>query len=175
MPTSGILPLLTGGDRRSIGQSPVAVKRVLRNPRLLPALLKCLASPDPLVRMRAADALEKLDRRRPGILTPYRAGLLRVARASDQTEVQWHMAQLLPRLDLTPRQLVEARRLLRRYQASPSAIVQTMALEALVQLARATPPGRGEALRLLTVAATSGLPAVRARARRLRRGLLSSS
>jgi hypothetical protein len=43
-----ILDRLTGQDRRSIGQSPVVVRRVLRSPELLPALDRGLAVRDPI-------------------------------------------------------------------------------------------------------------------------------
>jgi hypothetical protein len=118
--------------------------------------------------MRAADALEKIGRSRPELLRRYRLRLLRIAQRSSQPEVQWHMAQLFPRLDLSRSQLTLARRTLRRYLGSTSAIVQTMALDALVQLAPPTPAGRVQSLRLLQRAGASTFPAVRARARRLR-------
>jgi HEAT repeat protein len=163
-----ILDQLAGPDRRSIGRSPLVVRRILRAPTLLPSLIRGLTAPDPLVRMRAADALEKVARRRPELFGRYRARLLQIARDMDQAEVQWHMAQLFGRLELTPAQRIRARRVLRRYLRSASAIVQTMALDALIRLAPATAKGQKEASRLLQGAAVSAFPAVRARARRLR-------
>lgn len=168
MSQPSILALLAGPDRRSIGRSPIVVRRVLRSPRLLPTLVRGLSVADPLVRMRAADALEKVSHQRPELLRRFGATLLRTARTSDQPEVQWHMAQLLPGLGLTPAQRSQARRVLRRYLGSSSSIVQTMSLEALVRLAPDTRAGRTQAQRLLQAASTSPLAAVRARARRLR-------
>ena len=166
--SSGVLDLLADPDRRSLGRSARAVRRVLRSSELLPALVGGLSDRDPLVRMRAADALEKLARHIPGRLSRQRVRFLRTAATSDQPEVQWHMAQLLPRLALTPAQRARARRILGRYLGSSSSIVQTMALDGLVQLAPATPRGWTETSRLLHAAAASRFPAVRARARRLR-------
>jgi hypothetical protein len=166
-----ILSLLAGPDGRSIGRSPLVVRQVLRSPALLKELVGGLTVADPLVRMRAADALEKLAHLEPEYLTPYRSRFLRTASRSGQAEVQWHMAQLLARLPLTPVQRTAARRILRRYLGASSAIVQTMALDALVRLAPATPAGRSQVQRLLRSAAASTFPAVRARARRLRSAL----
>jgi hypothetical protein len=125
--------------------------------------------------MRAADALEKLAHRRPDLIRRYRTRFLRTAQTSTQPEVQWHMAQLLPQLDLSPADCAKARRILRRYLGSSSSIVQTMALDALVHLAPLTPAGRAQTGKLLATASASRFPAVRARARRLRSTLNSTA
>lgn len=163
-----ILDLLAGPDRRRIRGSPLAVQRVIRNPRLLPALVQGLTVPDPFIRVRAADALEKLAHHRPDLLGRYRARFLRVAETSDQPEVQWHMAQLLPGLGLSQTQRISARRVFQRYLHSPSSIVEAMALDALVRLSADTRSGPARIRRLLATAMHSPRAAVRARARRLR-------
>jgi len=58
-----LLSRLTGGDRRSIGRTGEVVAAVLGEPSLFGVLLSGLWSSDPLVRMRAADALEKITRK----------------------------------------------------------------------------------------------------------------
>jgi HEAT repeat protein len=163
-----LLDLLAGPDRRRIGGSPLVVRRVLQDPRLLPALVRGLSVSDPLIRMRAADALEKLAHHRPDLLRRYRSRFLQVAQTSDHAEVQWHMAQLLPGLRLTKVQRDRARRVFRRYLRARSSIVQAMALDALVRLASDTRAGQARTGRLLDAAMRSPRPAVRARARRLR-------
>ena len=66
MPSSGsLLDHLTGGDRRSIGRANEVVTAVLANPALLSELVPGLAHDDPLIRMRAADALAKVGEQRP--------------------------------------------------------------------------------------------------------------
>jgi len=54
------LSQLAGGDRRSIGRVPEAVQQVLEDPASFPALFEGMARPDPAIRMRAADAVEKI-------------------------------------------------------------------------------------------------------------------
>jgi hypothetical protein len=173
VPRFNLLDLLAGPDRRSIGGSPIVVQRILRSPNLLPTLVAGVTVPDPLVRMRAADAVEKVAHQRPKILGRYRARFIQIARTSAQPEVQWHMAQLLPQLPLTGAQRTQARRIFRRYLDSSSSIVQTMALDALVRLAPSTPTGQTGARKLLDAADASAFAAVRARARRLRSTLIS--
>ena len=68
------LKKLSGGDRRSIGRSNDVVADVLARPAQAPRLLKiligALASPDPVLRMRAADAVEKITMQRPDFYSP---------------------------------------------------------------------------------------------------------
>jgi alpha-beta hydrolase superfamily lysophospholipase len=63
-----ILTLLEGGDRRSVGRADEVAALVSRNPKLFPQLIAGLWSDDPLVRMRAADAAEKVTRTAPQLL-----------------------------------------------------------------------------------------------------------
>jgi HEAT repeat protein len=169
MPPSELLHLLEGPDRRSLGWTPTVVRRVLRDPALIAVLVRGLQVPDPLVRMRAADALEKVSRRLPARLARFAPALLRLTGISAQPEVQWHLAQILPRLSLSPADRRRARRLIGRYLRSDSSIVRTMALEAAFRLAPDTPSGRASARRQLETAARAGTPAMRARARLLLR------
>ena len=57
---NAILQQLKGGDRRSIGASPKVVDQVLAKPNLFRVVFDGMTDPDPLVRMRCADAIEKL-------------------------------------------------------------------------------------------------------------------
>lgn len=64
----GLLEKLAGGDCRSIGRSNKVVADVLRNPSLFPGVFAGLLEEDPLIRMRAADAIEKITARIPKLL-----------------------------------------------------------------------------------------------------------
>ena len=57
--------LLAGGTRQSLGRSGEAVSLVAERPQEFAALIACLWDEDPVVRMRAADAAEKVTRDRP--------------------------------------------------------------------------------------------------------------
>ena len=76
MPRQPFTVLLRGNDRHSIGRSNDIVAMVLREPRRFRELIKCLWDEDPIVRMRAADAAEKVSVVKPGLLKPYKAALL---------------------------------------------------------------------------------------------------
>lgn len=76
MPRRNILALLQGGDRRSIGRSDHVAAAVSRNATLFPDLIAGLRHEDPLVRMRAAAAAEKVTRKIHELLHPYKKELL---------------------------------------------------------------------------------------------------
>jgi HEAT repeat protein len=159
--------VLSGGDRRSIGRANEVAAFVRDRPATLPALVRCLDSADPLVRMRAADALEKVSARDAGKLDGYADFFLGLARESSEQEVKWHMAQILPRLALTGRQIGRAVSLFARYRHDPSRIVKASALSALAALAAKNPGVMRKVGPILENALRSAIPSVRARARKL--------
>jgi len=133
--TSRLAQLLSGGDRRSIGGSDIAAEEILRSPSLARALLECLFHADSRVRMRAADALEKASAQNPELLRPFKPELLGLLVEERQKEVRWHLAQMVPRLQLTPAERRRAMSALRDYLQDSSSIVKTFAMQALTELA----------------------------------------
>ena len=97
-----ILEKPTGGDRRSIGRSTEVVAQVLAKPLLFRHVLRGIITSDELLRMRAADALKKITAKCPGLLCPFRRKLLAIAASAAQQEIRWHLALIIPRLNLTP-------------------------------------------------------------------------
>ncbi len=162
-----ILEKLKGGDRRSIGRANEVVRLVLRNPTLLGELFKGMRSGNPLVRMRAADAAEKVTARRPDLLQCYKRSLLHTIANIDQQEVRWHVAQMIPRLNLTPTERVRAVGILFAYLSLKSKIVRTFALQALVSLSYNDSDLRRRVIKLLHEVIETGSPALKARGRKL--------
>jgi hypothetical protein len=66
-----ILKKLTGGTRRSLGRTNEVVAEVLARPSLFRHLFAGLTSNDEVLRMRAADAIEKITIPRPDLLTAW--------------------------------------------------------------------------------------------------------
>ena len=87
--------------------------------------------------------------------------------AIDQREVRWHVAQLLPRLALTPPQRAQAISILRRFLDDDSRIVRTFAMQALADLAEHDEQMRRWLLPLLAELTRTGTPAMRSRGRKL--------
>jgi len=162
-----LLDQLRNGDRRSIGRANAVARQVLRTPRRLPELAAGLWHPDPLIRMRAGDALEKVSQARPGWLIPLRVELLKLAQSTEEQEARWHLAQILPRLRLRRVQRMALVTLLRRYGQDRSAIVRVSALQALAEVAAGDSALWQAVRRQLEGALKQGSAAERARARRL--------
>lgn len=162
-----LLEKLAGGDRRSIGRSNEVVADVLRDPSLFEVLFDGLRHDDLLIRMRAADAVEKITVTRPEWLGAHKEELLGPLAASDQQEVRWHVAQMLPRLILSPEERHRAVEILKEYLKDKSSIVKTCAMQALADLAEDDDHLRTEVIDLLQTLRRSGTPAMKSRGRRL--------
>jgi len=167
MPRKNILTLLQGGNRRAIGRSDQVAAIVFKDPRLFTALIAGLWSDEPLVRMRAADATEKVTRRKHELLRPYKKELLGLMGEAKQQELRWHLAVIVPRLPLNPKERQLALSLLNNYLEDRSSIVKTCALQGLADLAQDDPSTRPKVLEILREAARSGTPAMKARSRKL--------
>jgi hypothetical protein len=167
MKKSNLETILAGGDRRSIGRSNEIVSMVLRQPHHLHALVDCLRSDDPLVSMRAADALEKISARKIELVEPHKAELLELMETAGQQELRWHLAQIVPRLALTRKESERAAASLWEYLSDKSSIVKTFALQGLADLARLDPSLRRSVKNLLEQSRETGTQAMKARARKL--------
>jgi HEAT repeat protein len=164
---SVILDDLKGGDRRSIGKSNLVVSKVLHDPTLFADIIGGISHANPLVRMRAADAAEKVSLIHPEWLGPYKNRLLELAAQATEQELRWHLAQMLPRLDLDPEERTGLFILMRSYLNDRSSIVRTFAMQALADLATHEASSRREIVPLFEELAVTGSPAVRVRARKL--------
>jgi hypothetical protein len=167
MPRRDILLLLKGGDRRTIGRSDQVVAIVAKDPRLFPKLIAGLWSPDPLVRMRAADAAEKVTRKNPGFLTPYKKELLGLMAEAAEQELRWHLAVMIPRLPLNAEERQLALFSLNSYLEDRSSIVKTFALQGLADFALSDPSIRPMVVEVLREATRNGTSAMKARSRKL--------
>jgi len=167
MPRQTIAEMLKGGDRRSIGKSNQIAKLVLSEPRRFAELVRCLWDEDPLVRMRAADAAEKVTVTRAELLKPYKEELLGLLAEAEQIELRWHLALMVPRLELARQERQRVAESLQRYLRDRSSIVRTSALQGLVDLARQDLSLKELARRTCEESLRTGTAAMKARARRL--------
>jgi hypothetical protein len=162
-----ILRLLEGGDRRSIGRADQVAALVSKDPGLFPELIKGLWSDDALVRMRAADATEKVTRANHELLQPCKKELLGLMAETKQQELRWHLAAMIPRLPLNARERQRAASLMESYLEDRSSIVKTSALQGLADLADHDSSLRPKVIELLQASTRNGTPAMKARSRKL--------
>jgi hypothetical protein len=167
MPRKNILALLEGGDRRMIGQAERVAAMVSEDAKLFPGLIAGLWSANALARMRAADAAEKVTRKHPELLQPYKKELLGLMSEAREQELRWHLAVMVPRLLLNAKERQAAASLLEGYLEDRSSIVKTFALQGLADLAEAEPSLREKVVEILGEAARKGTAAMKARSRKL--------
>jgi hypothetical protein len=166
MPRKSILTLLTGGDRRTIGRADRVAEMVCKDSRLFAELMAGLWSEDALVRMRAADAAEKVTRKNRELLQPYKKELLGLMSEAEEQELRWHLAVMVPRLLLSGKERRRAASSLNKYLEDRSSIVKTFALQGLTDLAQDDDGVRAEVVEILREAVRSGTAAMKARSRK---------
>jgi len=160
-----IASLLAGGDRRSIGQAEAVLALLRRDAARFDNVFSCLMHADPLVRMRAADALEKFSRDNAASFTPHQGALLARTLEDGTAEMRWHLIAITARLPLDTGQAVSfCQYLEERLRHDDSRIVKVAALQAACDLG-----GQHAALaervgRMLRFARASVWPSLRARA-----------
>jgi hypothetical protein len=162
-----ILRELAGGDRRSIGKADRIVALILKTPALLDDVVAGFSHDDPVIRMRCADVAEKISVVYPEWLQPHKDALLSFASQVQEKEVRWHMAQMLPRLQLSA---VERRRivaLLFEYLDDTSRIVKTWSMQALFEMSEGDSKLRSRVMPILREAVRNGSAAERSRAKKL--------
>lgn len=130
-----VVKLLSVGDLRTTGASEEVIKQVVSNPKLFGDVVNAILVDNPGVRMRASDVVEKITRDNPEWLKPYKNQILTKIARIDQKEVRWHVAQILPRLDLTKRERGQVYELMQFYLEDESSIVKTFAMQALTDIA----------------------------------------
>lgn len=159
--------LSANNDMRTVGDTKEVVELVLRGPYSVDDIINHIRTGDTYIRARAMDALQKITVKKPESVLKYKTDLLTWIAEINQQEVQWHVAQILPQFRLTDSEHKQALGIYRRYLQSPSSIVKTWALDALVKLAQVDPSYQAEANDQLQKTLTSGSPAMQARAKNL--------
>lgn len=166
-----LLQSLSGGDRRSIGESNRAATLVLDQPELIAVLFQGLDSFDPVLRMRCSDAIEKATAKHPELLVPYKKALIHGYSKIEQKEVRWHVAPLLSRLPLTTEEAETVAKLLLSFTNDRSSIVRTMAMQALTDIALRCRQLLPEVTKHIQELSVIGTPAMKARSKKLLRAL----
>ena len=162
-----LLEKLTGGDRRSIGRADEVAAEVLAEPSLFAVLIDGMHADDPLIRMRAADAAEKVSAKHPEWLQPHKKTLIEQIAPISQQEVRWHAAQMFPRLQVSPAEQTAIVEILLGYLSDKSKIVQTFSLQALADFAERDADLRPQVVSILREMVNSKSAAVRSRSQKL--------
>jgi hypothetical protein len=162
-----VLQKLEGGDRRSIGRVSEVVTDVLNDPSLFEVVFNAMLSDDPIIRMRSADAVEKITAKHPEYLQPYKKKLIQQVAKTNQQEVRWHVAQMFSRLELSKDERAVAVKILLDYLNDESKIVKTFSMQALADFVERDASLRPQVIELLEELTRTGSPAMRSRGRKL--------
>lgn len=167
-----IRELLNGGDLRSIGHVDEVVEFVGNDQDRFNELMTGLTDDRPVVRMRSADAIEKLTRRHPELLHAHQTTLFQQLHTTPQQEVRWHLAQLMPRLTWTEQETADIVHVLIGWiDTESSAIVIVNSLQAIFDLSVVHPQHCDELKALLESQLEAGSPAVKSRSKKLLRNM----
>lgn len=162
------LAVLAGGNPRTLAGVEDVLAELRAHASRVSELVDCCSADDPVVRMRAADALEKFARERPDVVAPLVDRLDAELSGSTQPSIQWHLAQLWGELPLSPSQRRRAADwLIDTLDEADDWIVLTCSMSALAALAEDDASLRPALRERLRRHARSRLPSVAKRATRL--------
>ena len=140
---------------------------MLNDPSLFEVVFNAMFSDDPIIRMRSADAVEKITAKHPEYLQPYKEKLIQQVAKINQQEIRWHFAQMFPRLELSKEEQAVVVEILLDYLDDKSKIVKTSSMQALADLAERDASLRLKVIKLLEELTRTGSPAMRSRGRKL--------
>ncbi|SMF26736.1 uracil-DNA glycosylase family protein [Pseudobacteriovorax antillogorgiicola] len=162
-----IVRILSNPDRRTVQGVDQAVRLIRVSPDRIEELIDCVFHQESVVAMRAADALEKINRSHPYLLKPYKKRILTIPKKQACKEARWHWCQVVPGLDLTDKQAQAVYETMAIFLEDPSSILRTFALQGIVDLAVTYPKFIVSAKHHIEAALSKGTKAMQARARKL--------
>lgn len=149
--------LQIGGKTNSLGKADEVIAQVLKDKALMSELYSCMSSEDAWVRMRAADAFEKVCREHPEWIEPYTDRMQKeLSGPEQQPSIQWHLAQIYTQVSLTDGQKQRALSWLAELLESNQTdwIVSANAMQALAYFVAKGDFEKQELLRLLKIQRT---------------------
>ncbi len=161
--------LLSGNDLRSIGKVRDIIDQV-RNQGDFDELFSFMAHPERPIRMRAADAAEKISLDHPEYLQGHVAELFELSNSAIDKEFKWHLALLLSRPAFSKKEADRAWTILTEWvrDKTNSRITRVNALEALDHLCRKETHRLPQFQKLLDKLTIENIPSINARIRQIR-------
>ncbi|TDQ33054.1 hypothetical protein [Zeaxanthinibacter enoshimensis] len=162
--------ILGGGDLRSIGRSDEVVG-MIQDQNDFDQLFPFLFHPDRVVAGRTADAIEKLTIENPGYLSDHKKEVLTLLDKAKDIELKWHLALLVPRVDLNTKELDDTWKVLRQWAENKkeSRIVRVNAMQSLYDLQQLSPEYRSRFYEVINVLEKENIPSITSRIRLLRK------
>jgi len=144
------------------------VTDILRQPQLFDEVFEGMFDADPVIRMRAADVIEKVSQKHPEYLQPFKKRLISEVSKIEQQEVRWHTAQMLSYLSINRTERDRIVQILISYlDNEKSKIVKVNAMQTLADLAERDRSLKPRVLKILERAAGTDSPALVSRGKKL--------
>lgn len=161
-----LLQWLSGGDLRSDGMANEVAALVLDNPEAFDDLFDGVTVIDDLIRGRAADALEKVARRRPDLLIGRLDELVAVAEIDHVPVVLMHLAMILGHLAMYEERLDEILGALAGLLRRDGVFVRSWAIVSLCIAGKLYTSRLGDVVDLIVPLRSDASAAIRTRARK---------
>ena len=169
---SSILEKLKGGDLRSIGKADEVVIDVLKNPSLFKDVFEGMLDDEPLIRMRSADVIEKVSKKHPEYLQPFKHRLIDEVSKVKQKEVRWHVAQMFSYIEISKKERDQIMDILFTYiYEEKSKIVKTFSMQTLANFAERDASIKPRILEFIEEIMKTGSPAIKSRGKTLIKAL----
>jgi len=165
---SKILQKLRGDDLRSIGKADEVVQDILNDPSLFKEVFEGMLNKDPVIRMRSADAIEKVSVKHPEYLQPFKSKLINHLSKIEQQEVRWHVAQMFSYIETSKIERNKIIKILLSYIVTDeSKIVKTFSMQTLADLAEKDEQIKPRIINLIKGMIKNGSPAIISRGKKL--------
>jgi len=165
---SKILQKLRGDDLRSIGKADEVVQNILNDPSLFEEVFEGMLNKDPVIRMRSANAIEKVSVKHPEYLQPFKSKLINHVSKIEQQEVRWHVAQMFSYIKINKTERDKIIKILLSYiETDESKIVKTFSMQTLADLAEKDGQIKPKIINLIKGMIKNGSPAIISRGKKL--------
>jgi hypothetical protein len=170
MDKAAFINLLMGRDLRSIKQNSIVVQAV-QDQHAFDELFSLIFHHERPLVLRAVDAVEKITITHPAFLIPHKRQLLNVLKSADHKELKWHIAQLIPRVELDKDELTDVWHILSYWalNKNESKIVRVNSLQGLFDLAKLHNEFRTDVTRIIREVDREMIPSIQARVRKLKK------
>ena len=166
---SKFLSILKGDDLRSIGKVNEVVG-MINSQEDFDELFAGLGSTDRNVRMRTADAIEKITLYHFSFLKKHRIELLKLFQTAQHIELKWHLALIITRIDLNHLEFVQIWDTLTKWATDnkESKIVRVNSIQGLYDLLKHKPELSNDFNLIISKIGNENIPSMNARIRKMK-------
>lgn len=163
--------ILKGGDLRSIGNVNQVIEQI-KDQQTFNELFLELFNPDRKVVMRVADAIEKITLDNPSYLNEHKDEILKFCNTAQHIELKWHLALLVPRLNLSKNEVEKAWKILKNWATdkNESKIVRVNSLQGLYAVGQENKMFLTDLNQIMKEMVQENIPSMNARIRKLKKG-----